>query len=125
MGLSLEEMAPGPLPACLFSQTPDLTRFYPLSLLETGSDLLFFWVGRMVMLGTQLTGQLPFSKVTPCCALSLGSSCPQPCPRSNPCLDLGGLHLLTPPHLSPKAYGDALPPRCFCTPWFGTGRAGR
>ncbi|XP_012590055.1 PREDICTED: valine--tRNA ligase, mitochondrial [Condylura cristata] len=44
-------------------ETPDLTRFYPLSLLETGSDLLLFWVGRMVMLGTQLTEQLPFSKV--------------------------------------------------------------
>ncbi|KAG8521069.1 Valine--tRNA ligase, mitochondrial [Galemys pyrenaicus] len=44
-------------------ETPDLARFYPLSLLETGSDLLLFWVGRMVMLGTQLTGQLPFSKV--------------------------------------------------------------
>ncbi|XP_059137489.1 valine--tRNA ligase, mitochondrial [Peromyscus eremicus] len=44
-------------------ETPDLARFYPLSLLETGSDLLMFWVGRMVMLGTQLTGQLPFSKV--------------------------------------------------------------
>ncbi|XP_036902718.1 valine--tRNA ligase, mitochondrial isoform X3 [Sturnira hondurensis] len=44
-------------------QTPDLSRFYPLSLLETGSDLLLFWVGRMVMLGTQLTGRLPFNKV--------------------------------------------------------------
>ncbi|XP_070371445.1 valine--tRNA ligase, mitochondrial isoform X2 [Equus asinus] len=44
-------------------ETQDLARFYPLSLLETGSDLLLFWVGRMVMLGTQLTGQLPFSKV--------------------------------------------------------------
>ncbi|XP_045861211.1 valine--tRNA ligase, mitochondrial isoform X4 [Meles meles] len=44
-------------------ETPDLARFYPLSLLETGSDLLLFWVGRMVMLGTQLTGQLPFNKV--------------------------------------------------------------
>ncbi|XP_012886562.1 PREDICTED: valine--tRNA ligase, mitochondrial [Dipodomys ordii] len=44
-------------------KTPDLAHFYPLSLLETGSDLLLFWVGRMVMLGTQLTGQLPFSKV--------------------------------------------------------------
>nr|XP_027778841.1 valine--tRNA ligase, mitochondrial isoform X2 [Marmota flaviventris] len=44
-------------------ETPDLARFYPLSLLETGSDLLLFWVGRMVMLGTQLTGQLPFSRV--------------------------------------------------------------
>ncbi|XP_074188739.1 valine--tRNA ligase, mitochondrial isoform X2 [Rhinolophus sinicus] len=44
-------------------ETPDFTRFYPLSLLETGSDLLLFWVGRMVMLGTQLTGQLPFRQV--------------------------------------------------------------
>ncbi|XP_055453013.1 valine--tRNA ligase, mitochondrial [Psammomys obesus] len=44
-------------------ETPDLARFYPLSLLETGGDLLLFWVGRMVMLGTQLTGQLPFRKV--------------------------------------------------------------
>lgn len=44
-------------------ETQDLNRFYPLSLLETGSDLLLFWVGRMVMLGTQLTGQLPFRKV--------------------------------------------------------------
>ncbi|XP_076772914.1 valine--tRNA ligase, mitochondrial isoform X2 [Arvicanthis niloticus] len=44
-------------------ETPDLARFYPLTLLETGSDLLMFWVGRMAMLGTQLTGQLPFSKV--------------------------------------------------------------
>ncbi|XP_051009554.1 valine--tRNA ligase, mitochondrial [Acomys russatus] len=44
-------------------ETPDLARFYPLSLLETGNDLLLFWVGRMVMLGSQLTGQLPFSKV--------------------------------------------------------------
>ncbi|XP_007483570.2 valine--tRNA ligase, mitochondrial [Monodelphis domestica] len=44
-------------------KTPDLAQFYPLSLLETGSDLLLFWVGRMVMLGTQLTGQLPFPQV--------------------------------------------------------------
>lgn len=44
-------------------ETSDLARFYPLSLLETGSDLLLFWVGRMAMLGAQLTGRLPFSKV--------------------------------------------------------------
>ncbi|TNN23116.1 Valine--tRNA ligase, mitochondrial [Liparis tanakae] len=44
-------------------QTPDLQRFYPTSILETGSDLLFFWVARMVMLGTELTGQLPFRQV--------------------------------------------------------------
>uniref|UniRef100_A0A8C3PBU8 Valine--tRNA ligase, mitochondrial n=1 Tax=Chrysemys picta bellii TaxID=8478 RepID=A0A8C3PBU8_CHRPI len=41
----------------------DLQEFYPNSLLETGSDLLFFWVARMVMLGEQLTGELPFSQV--------------------------------------------------------------
>ncbi|CAN9504193.1 unnamed protein product [Ophioblennius macclurei] len=44
-------------------QTPDLQRFYPNSMLETGSDLIFFWVARMVMLGTELTGQLPFKQV--------------------------------------------------------------
>nr|XP_057904054.1 valine--tRNA ligase, mitochondrial isoform X2 [Doryrhamphus excisus] len=44
-------------------QTTDLQHFYPLSLLETGSDLIFFWVARMVMLGTELTGRLPFQQV--------------------------------------------------------------
>ncbi|KAJ0055151.1 hypothetical protein NL108_011177, partial [Boleophthalmus pectinirostris] len=44
-------------------QTKDLEQFYPNSLLETGSDLIFFWVARMVMLGTELTGQLPFKQV--------------------------------------------------------------
>ncbi|KAM6899585.1 valine--tRNA ligase, mitochondrial [Xenentodon cancila] len=44
-------------------QTSDLQRFYPNSVLETGSDLIFFWVARMVMLGTQLTGHLPFKQV--------------------------------------------------------------
>ncbi|XP_062291672.1 valine--tRNA ligase, mitochondrial isoform X2 [Scomber scombrus] len=44
-------------------QTTDLQRFYPNNILETGSDLIFFWVARMVMLGTELTGQLPFKQV--------------------------------------------------------------
>ncbi|XP_068603735.1 valine--tRNA ligase, mitochondrial [Brachionichthys hirsutus] len=44
-------------------QTADLQRFYPNSILETGSDLIFFWVARMVMLGNELTGQLPFKQV--------------------------------------------------------------
>ncbi|XP_066437686.1 valine--tRNA ligase, mitochondrial isoform X2 [Eleutherodactylus coqui] len=44
-------------------RTKDLEDFYPNSLLETGSDLLFFWVARMVMLGEQLTGRLPFREV--------------------------------------------------------------
>nr|XP_022920244.1 valine--tRNA ligase [Onthophagus taurus] len=46
-----------------WSNTEDLKKLYPLSIMETGHDILFFWVARMVMLGTQLTGQLPFSKI--------------------------------------------------------------
>ncbi|KAJ1515479.1 hypothetical protein HMI55_003661 [Coelomomyces lativittatus] len=37
--------------------------FYPTTLLETGWDILFFWVARMVMLGTTLTHQVPFKHV--------------------------------------------------------------
>ncbi|RRT71200.1 hypothetical protein B296_00035761 [Ensete ventricosum] len=45
--------------------SPDLKAFYPTSLLETGHDILFFWVARMVMLGMKLGGDVPFRKVTP------------------------------------------------------------
>ncbi|KAG8176947.1 hypothetical protein JTE90_013624 [Oedothorax gibbosus] len=38
-------------------------KYYPLSLMETGFDILFFWVARMVMLGEHITGVLPFSEV--------------------------------------------------------------
>lgn len=44
-------------------ETPDLKKFYPTSLLETGHDILFFWVARMVMFGQELTGELPFKEV--------------------------------------------------------------
>ncbi|VFQ92059.1 unnamed protein product [Cuscuta campestris] len=43
--------------------TDDLNAFYPNSLLETGHDILFFWVARMVMLGIKLGGDIPFGKV--------------------------------------------------------------
>jgi len=43
--------------------SPDLEKFYPLDLMETGHDILFFWVGRMVMLAVALTGKLPFQDV--------------------------------------------------------------
>lgn len=36
---------------------------FPFPLLETGNDILFFWVARMVMLSLMLTGRLPFEKV--------------------------------------------------------------
>ncbi|CAG9465555.1 unnamed protein product [Pedinophyceae sp. YPF-701] len=45
------------------SQTADLAKFYPTSLLETGHDILFFWVARMVMMGMKLTGKVPFKQV--------------------------------------------------------------
>lgn len=57
--------SPVPPPPPRRPQTPDLRRFYPTELLVTGSDLLFFWVARMVMLGQQLTGHLPFRQVPP------------------------------------------------------------
>ena len=41
----------------------DLARFYPATCLETGYDILFFWVARMVMMGLELTGKSPFSVV--------------------------------------------------------------
>ncbi|XP_041371023.1 valine--tRNA ligase-like [Gigantopelta aegis] len=44
-------------------ETPDLSAFYPGTLLETGHDILFFWVARMVMMGQTLLGKLPFKEV--------------------------------------------------------------
>lgn len=41
----------------------DLKNYYPMDLLETGWDILFFWVARMVMLGLKLTGEVPFKQV--------------------------------------------------------------
>ncbi|KAM0679721.1 hypothetical protein GINT2_002131 [Glugoides intestinalis] len=43
--------------------TPDFERYFPTTLLETGSDILFFWVARMAMLSYELTGKRPFDKV--------------------------------------------------------------
>ncbi|XP_042214073.1 valine--tRNA ligase-like isoform X2 [Homarus americanus] len=40
-----------------------LQSYYPTTLMETGHDILFFWVARMVMLGTHLTSELPFKAV--------------------------------------------------------------
>ncbi|XP_075229327.1 valine--tRNA ligase-like isoform X2 [Lycorma delicatula] len=56
----------GLLPFTLFgwpSESQDLEKYYPLNLMVTGHDILFFWVARMVMLGLQLTGKLPFNKI--------------------------------------------------------------
>ena len=44
-------------------KTSDFEKFYPSSLLETGWDIIFFWVARMVMLGIFHTGKVPFNEV--------------------------------------------------------------
>ncbi|MEO6198124.1 MAG: valine--tRNA ligase [Dehalococcoidia bacterium] len=43
--------------------TESLRTFYPTSVLETGYDILFFWVARMIMLGMYVTGEVPFRHV--------------------------------------------------------------
>jgi valyl-tRNA synthetase len=44
-------------------ETEDLDYFYPTTVLETGYDILFFWVARMIMMGIENTGQVPFKTV--------------------------------------------------------------
>ena len=44
-------------------QTADLKYFYPTSYMETGYDILFFWVARMIMSGLEYTGEAPFHTV--------------------------------------------------------------
>ncbi len=44
-------------------QTPALRAFYPTDVLSTGRDIIFLWVARMVMLGLEFTGDIPFSDV--------------------------------------------------------------
>lgn len=41
----------------------DFKQFYPATMLETGYDILFFWVARMVMMGIVLTGSVPFTEI--------------------------------------------------------------
>lgn len=43
--------------------TEDMKAFFPGDLLETGHDILFFWVARMVMMSLELTDKLPFKTV--------------------------------------------------------------
>jgi valyl-tRNA synthetase len=43
--------------------TPDLHRYYPTHVMETGYDILFFWVARMIMTGSVFTNNVPFHTV--------------------------------------------------------------
>lgn len=44
-------------------ETADFKYFYPTSVMETGYDILFFWVARMIMMGIENTGKIPFDTV--------------------------------------------------------------
>lgn len=44
-------------------KTPDLGYFYPTSYMETGYDILFFWVARMIMSGLEFTEEAPFHTI--------------------------------------------------------------
>jgi valyl-tRNA synthetase len=44
-------------------ETVDLKTFHPTSVLETGYDILFFWVARMILMGTYFMGEIPFKTV--------------------------------------------------------------
>ncbi len=44
-------------------ETPDLKTFYPGSIMETGFDIIFFWVARMMMMGIHFMGEVPFDTV--------------------------------------------------------------
>jgi valyl-tRNA synthetase len=50
-----------PQPTTHTASTPDLAAFYPTSLLVTGSDILFFWVARMIMLGCHFMLDVPLA----------------------------------------------------------------
>lgn len=45
------------------NETPDLNTYHPTDVLETGYDILFFWIARMILMSTYHIGQIPFRKV--------------------------------------------------------------
>ncbi|MDD3897168.1 MAG: valine--tRNA ligase [Candidatus Peribacteraceae bacterium] len=47
----------------LLKKSPDYQKFHPTTVMETGYDILFFWVARMILMTTYATGQIPFKKV--------------------------------------------------------------
>ncbi len=45
------------------AQTPELRAFYPTDVLSTARDIIFLWVARMIMMGLEFTGEVPFTDV--------------------------------------------------------------
>lgn len=47
----------------LLDKSSDFQKFHPTTIMETGYDLIFFWVARMILMTTYATGQIPFKYV--------------------------------------------------------------
>jgi valyl-tRNA synthetase len=47
----------------ILERSPDFQKFHPTSVMETGYDILFFWIARMILMTTYATGQIPFETV--------------------------------------------------------------
>ncbi len=47
----------------LLDRSPDFKRFHPTSVMETGYDILFFWVARMILMTTYVLGDIPFQTI--------------------------------------------------------------
>lgn len=52
-----------PFVTLMTAKKNDFKKFYPTDVMETGYDILFFWVARMIMLGLYRTGKVPFKNV--------------------------------------------------------------
>lgn len=47
----------------MLEKSPDYKKYHPTSLMETGYDILFFWVARMILMTTYVTGEIPFKTI--------------------------------------------------------------
>ncbi|MBU1935086.1 valine--tRNA ligase [Patescibacteria group bacterium] len=47
----------------LLSKSPDFIKFHPTQIMETGYDIIFFWIARMILATTYATKQIPFETV--------------------------------------------------------------
>lgn len=47
----------------ILKQSADYQKFHPTSLMETGYDIIFFWIARMILMTTYMTGHIPFETV--------------------------------------------------------------
>jgi len=52
-----------PFASLNYPSSLDYKDYYPLNIMETAGDLVFFWVSRMIMLGLYVTGDIPFNDV--------------------------------------------------------------